>query len=392
MIKTSDRFQYLDGLRGIACLMVVADHYSRAFQPAQPIKPYCDGGLSVGIFFLMSGFVLTDSFGRCGSRIYELLVARISRLLAPTILAVTLASALYWIFQPLAHAAALSSSSQWFWCVTGVPSIAEFPGSLLAAVVGFSDTAFFGLHSFISSYQSSDAPIWTISYEIYGSILTLALTKLYHFRRPWWYLVLVVGLSLFGMRELGLFVIGHIARVFWQPDQAGKINRAALLVGTLVLAVLAFTHVDLYRARPILEVAMSGMFPHASPLNAANAVAGALVFAIMIYSRTIQSVLSIESLTSLGRLSFSIYLIHWPIMLGFGSSLYLLIGNRSAAATWTVFVAGAIITGMIAVAFERYVDAPVIAASRRFKRRWQAIGALPIASRQVAVVRHSPDA
>jgi peptidoglycan/LPS O-acetylase OafA/YrhL len=100
MRQGSDRYQYLDGLRGIACLMVVAGHYNEAFQPPQTpqmLKPYYDGGLAVGIFFLMSGFVLTGSFSKGHYSIKRLLASRMFRLLVPGIIAICMASVLFFV-------------------------------------------------------------------------------------------------------------------------------------------------------------------------------------------------------------------------------------------------------------------------------------------------------
>lgn len=368
MINSSSRMQYLDGLRGVACLTVMIGHYTLAFHPAAALLPFCNGNVAVAIFFLMSGFVLTDGFGQLQYRVAPLIASRVFRLLAPTFVAISGASALYWIFQPTARAAALTSGSHWFFLLTQAPNIMEFPGELLASIVGFSDTSMFRISSFITAAQSSDSPIWTISYELYGSAVTLALARIYRIQRPWWYLAAVVLLCIFGVRDLGLFVIGHIARIAYREDAGRRFDLVAIGIGAASLVVFYVLPIDLSFPRPILAAAVSGFTPHGSAVLAADDLVGILVFFIVIFSRSIQSVLSAPALLCLGRISFSIYLIHWPILLGFGSSLYLLFGGSPAAA-WTAMIAGATVTLILAVAFERYIDAPAIALSRRIKER-----------------------
>lgn len=357
------RIQYLDGLRGIACLIVVADHYSQAFQPGDANKLWTDGGLAVGIFFLMSGFVLTGSFMRPTPGIMSLLGARAYRLFIPAWVAVAVAGALIWGFQPVTHAAVMESGSECLARFAQPPSITSLSGEFLAVAVGFRDLAFMPLSSFLSNAASADRPVWTISYELYGSILIMVLCRIYQFRRPWWLLAIIVSFAVFGFREIGLFAVGHICRFFWRADQAKKYNVMALAAGLGAVLIFQMLHINLDAYRPRLLAAMSGFLPHYSPLLGADALAAMVVFFVVLYSSTLQRCLCAGPLLYLGRLSFSIYLIHWPLMLGLGSTLYLL-GLRG----WFIYVIGVMFTIALAAVFEHYVDAPAIALSRRLKR------------------------
>lgn len=363
MVKSSGRVQYLDGLRGVACLMVVALHYSDCLQPHQQIEPYFDGVLSVAVFFLMSGFILTDT-SPPRYRLYSLLTARLFRLLAPVFVAICIGRIIYGISYPIARSTALSTGSHLLLATTLAPSNMDIPGSMLAAIFGFKGDSLFPVSSFIGGSASSDNPIWTISFEIYGSALTFALTRFYHVRRPWWFLAITASVCAFGIRELGLFVIGHMAKIVWHHRHAERWNWIALTFGACAITGYIALHINLAYDPPALEIAASGLVQHSSPLDASHAIGGIIIFFIAIYSSALQRLLASKPLLYLGRLSFSIYLLHWPVLLSFGSALYLLIGDRSAAATWAVFFVGAVITGLIAVAFERYVDAPAVAFSR----------------------------
>lgn len=365
-IKTTSRARHLDGLRGIACLMVVALHYSICLQPHLRIEFYFDGVLSVAVFFLMSGFILTDASAP-QYRLDSLIAARLFRLLIPVFVAICLGRIIYGLCYPLAHSTALITGSPLLLATTLTPSNVDIPGSMLAALVGFKGVSLFPVSSFIGGGASSDNPIWTISYEVYGSILTFALTRIYHVRRPWWFLAITASLCAFGIRELGLFVIGHIARIVWRYPQGARWNYIALAFGACAIAAYSALHINLFYDPPRLEIEASGLVQHYSPLGVSHAVGGIIIFFVVIYSSMLQRLLTLKPLLYLGRLSFSIYLLHWPVLLSFGCGLYLLIGNRSTAATWVVFVAGAVVTGTIAVAFERYIDAPAIALSRRIR-------------------------
>lgn len=260
------------------------------------------------------------------------------------------------------------SGSVSLWQETQSTSAMVLPGSLLGLLLGFRDASLFHFSSFIDVRACSVPATWTISYEVYGSVIMLILARLYHFRKPWWILAVTVCLCAFGIREVGLFAIGHITRIIWKPNQAEKFNIFANAIGIFAMAVFTATNMHLQTYTPVLDVAVSGIFTHGSPLHAADSIAAIVVFAVVIYSRLLQRILSVRPLVYLGRLSFSIYLIHFPIMLGFGSDLYLLAGHRSPVATWMVSFVCAAVTVIFAVAFERFVDAPAVAFSRGIRK------------------------
>ena len=76
----------------------------------------------------------------------------------------------------------------------------------------------------------------------------------------------------------------------------------------------------------------------------------------------------------LGRLSFSIYLLHFPILFTLGCLMFIgVTATLSYAASVTVMFAAFIgLTLFAAIAFERWIDRPAIALSRRAGAfRWQ---------------------
>ena len=73
----------------------------------------------------------------------------------------------------------------------------------------------------------------------------------------------------------------------------------------------------------------------------------------------------------LGRLSFSIYLLHFPILFTVVCLAFTLMPTASTAAAFVLFLA---LTLLASIAFERLVDRPAITLSRR-------AGILPLVSR-----------
>lgn len=72
-----------------------------------------------------------------------------------------------------------------------------------------------------------------------------------------------------------------------------------------------------------------------------------------------QAVLRTRPALLLGRLSFPIYLLHWPVLMTLGAGVFV-------AALLALAVGGAA-TLALAEAFERWVDAPAVALSRRLR-------------------------
>lgn len=56
------RFDILDGLRGVAALMVVIFHLSEAFSYDPVYKHLNHGFLAVDFFFVLSGFVVSYAY------------------------------------------------------------------------------------------------------------------------------------------------------------------------------------------------------------------------------------------------------------------------------------------------------------------------------------------
>ena len=57
-LKPKPRFEILDGLRGVAALIVVAYHLTECYPEGYTSKFFAHGYLAVDFFFALSGFVM----------------------------------------------------------------------------------------------------------------------------------------------------------------------------------------------------------------------------------------------------------------------------------------------------------------------------------------------
>lgn len=92
------RFAELDGLRGVAILLVISYHYFTRWAP-EGLYPYGsmfsvigvrDGSVGVLLFFIISGFVIMNSLQRIGS-FRDFVIKRADRLVLPMVVLSTLA-------------------------------------------------------------------------------------------------------------------------------------------------------------------------------------------------------------------------------------------------------------------------------------------------------------
>lgn len=84
MLIAKDKIKYIEGIRGLAAIIVVLHHYTLAFYPAlnfgdsnqtnfgngslellfanTPLNLIYNGGFAVSVFFILSGFVLSNAY------------------------------------------------------------------------------------------------------------------------------------------------------------------------------------------------------------------------------------------------------------------------------------------------------------------------------------------
>ncbi|WP_308490890.1 acyltransferase family protein [Microbacterium terrisoli] len=333
-MPVATRLSALDGLRGIAALVVVVHHallVSPSFAAAYyggptpdnpwlialaytPLHLMWGGAEAVVLFFVLSGFVLSRAARSRSFDWFAYFPSRILRLYVPVIAAVAFAFAILL----LPHDGA--TSSPWLTGrVTGYP---------LHDILR--DLTLLGGSSGVVS------PLWTLRWEV---IFSLLLPVAAYFARliPAWMLgIACVVMSAIGasqdvasLQYLPIFGIGVALEGMWDGISR-MVERATRHVGWLVwTAVLAVATV-------LLSMHWLLLLPlgHSAAVAFSQApiVIGAAIFVVAaVHCAPLRRALTWRPVVLLGAISFSLYLIHEPIVI--------FMANLTDAMTWTLLTA-----------------------------------------------------
>lgn len=373
------RYDYLDGLRGVAAIQVLFGHCVAAFFPAQvgALGFLVDGDFAVLLFFVMSGFVLTFSFEHAPYAVAENALGRVIRLGIPLAAACAIAYvALSLLPHWYLHAGDLADS---VWLKKkhlggALRAAADITG--LSLLTGCSNTTLFGfLAPYLPSIESSaNGPTWSLHIELWGSMLVQLLVLSRARSTTRYYAVAGASILLIGGNALVVFLIGHAAALVmrssaieaWHHRRSTRVLAALALAGGVFLAEHRELH-GLFRLEK-LSMLTSVLRPYAW-FYWNKEVAAVLVFGAVLILLPLQVILRAKPLLWLGKMSFAVYLLHVPILMSVGVLAYLTtwpFGGLIAGIAGLTTVLG--VTLLFAPIFERLVDRPAIRFSRMVRR------------------------
>ena len=316
----------LDGIRAVACLMVVVSHMPL------PGKSATLGALGVGIFFVLSGFLMSHLYARAEwdfNAVTRYVIARFSRI-AP----------IYWLVVSVCIVISLlEPDSDFPMRIAGANQIARH------YLFGGSGYVFWSIPPEIQYYIFFLVVWWAIGhraklpYAIALIALVCAALLLTHSFWP--------GLTL--PNKLHLFLAGTAAglvpRGMWRGAQDQTLL-SCLQIGALVLLLAPLW---LYATQPDLY--------SATELGIALAVA---VYLLSLPSRWTTPVFASLWMRKIGQASFSIYLMH-VLVFHFGMRLFGLTRTQYDP-LWLLLGVAAVVIPMVA---SRYVEIPLQRKTRR---------------------------
>jgi peptidoglycan/LPS O-acetylase OafA/YrhL len=389
------RLRWLDGLRGIAALQVILLHYLSAFGPAiglpdpalqthwwqwaigeTPLYALINGSAGVNLFFLLSGAALTFSFGRQPFALAHAALRRVIRLGLPMAAATAGGAALLWIW-PGAHIAAahLTGSLTWLGAISPpAPSAGMALHQILleGMLTGYSDMTL--LPSWLTSplalaplLGSVNAPLWTLHIEFIGSLLVLLLVMVRAIAPAWaHYLACAAAAAALCTSPLVLFVIGHALAPLLHGTLRGigwrLLGTACVATGIGLATAIGFDAVQVL----LTVLPQPPLGPATDLLHFQFMLAALFTFLGVMLLPPAQTWLTRATAQALGRWSFSLYLIHFPLLFTAVCAVFLRLSLAMPfiLAASIACIAGLAATFALAAPFARFVDRPAIRLSR----------------------------
>lgn len=391
----------LEGLRGIACLVVAIGHFAFVFFPylaslfhnipgavprfefekwatIAPISLAYSAEAAVCVFFVMSGYVLTTKFfatGELGS-IQKAASKRYIRLVLPSFASVALAWTLWKTGAIITNRSLQIGVAGWFpgWYAEPFQFISMLTNGLVGAP--------------LFAHTQLNPPLWTIQVELIGSILLFAMLALFG-RHP----VLLVGWFIFFADVLGfqstgmLFYLSFFAGALLNLAQPWLQRQKLLLVifmaaGLTGLAFNLSPQFGFLQAIPLPNFRPTAPNLAENPRVFWNTIGAILLVAGVIGSSGTSRLLGSRIPVFLGKISFSVYIIHVPLLMSVGlraaefSQAHGATYGQSAAIAFGLYIVAVFVVGSV---FQRFIDAPAIkladfvGSGRKITEMWSRI-------------------
>lgn len=377
---TNGKIKSAESLRGLACLAVVFSHVFLVFFPSfygqdinketfdvayiifnSPFSFFYSGMGAVFVFFVLSGYILTLSSYKSDSSLKNLrgsIVKRIPRLVIPALSSCIL----MWILVKIP--VNLKNTSEWF---SVFPIFNVDNGSILDVL--YSGT----IGTFIFGSTKYNEVLWTMRIELLGSLLIFTLC----FLKEKIYKVIVSSIfiiaSLLLKPEasiLGIlaFLIGHL--IYFVNFRLSKNSFYIMIITGLYLIGSKKNSIS-------YAFFFEGFGDNKGKFNALLVFLGSIIIVFSILRNNLNNpFLDKKSLVYLGKLSFSIYLVHFPIIyiIGVPSLNFLLSMGVSYSLSGSISIIFTILFSIfIAKSFFVYIDSASIKLSKEinslFKKR-----------------------
>jgi peptidoglycan/LPS O-acetylase OafA/YrhL len=392
-----NKLQYIEGLRGLAAGQVVLLHYCSAFLPVMahlpgpahysweitlrhsPLYLLIDGYSAVYLFFIMSGFVLAPSFLRSEKSFPQLAFKRFLRLFIPVFAAFSVALALLLLMPNAKTVASTLSHSSWLGAQAhNLLTVKSLISDILlnSMLIGYDGSSLFNYLPNAPRFlaptaisQALNSPAWTLHVEFWGSMLVLALALLRRFIGGAWFSVIFVFVALMaGTSHYSLFLFGfllyqlHGTLLNQRHIIVTYFGAALVLLGSYICVNKDVTAVGLVLVS-LRDITLLSAQPD---FHWQSQVGAMLIFSGVMLNSPLRGCLTGLITQWMGRVSFSVYLLHFPILLTLGCMVFALFAPSSYALACTAAaVVGIGTTYAAAVIFEKSIDRPAVLFSKR---------------------------
>lgn len=365
MVNEKSHYLILDGLRGVASLIVVLFHICEAYSPDHPLsQPINHGYLAVDFFFLLSGFVIAyaydDRWGELST--WDFCKRRLIRLQPMVVMGMTVGAVLFYL-----------QAGPAFTMISGIPAWKVFAvmlvGYTLLPLPMSMDIRGWG------EMHPLDGPAWSLFFEYIANILyALGLRKLSNRMLGFVLLLaaaLLVHLAVFGKQgdliggwslDAEQLHIGFARLLF--PFIAGlllmRLGKRIRIKGAFALcSLLLIVALALPRFGGATHLWMNGLYESACVI---------IVFPIIVAmgaGAAMTEGLSTRVARFFGGISYPLYITHYPLIYIYTNWA----ASHKPSATRGAEVGVLLFMGSIAIAYAclKIYDEPV---RRWLSRRW----------------------
>lgn len=327
------RLLQLEGLRGLAAFAVVVWHFLWAFAPwelgtvagwpsqdliGRVTVALMDGPAAVALFFVLSGFVIPLRLFRSGrSRaVVEAAAKRWPRLAGLTLLAVLFAYALFRLGLFHYREAGHLTGSDWLASYGGAapgktpaPSLA---GAVHEGLIG----------AFLNNNDAYDPVLWTMRHELLGSFLSMALAlAICRLAMPACGAVLISAAALATALDPWLlsFVAGTgLAFVVCTRKAPMSALATSVFIGVGLFLFGYLEPTGAYWFIPVVQDAAGYRYDRI----AVHTLSGLLIILGLLGNERIGRLFTAKPLLLMGRLSFPVYVFHFPLLCSLACGLF----------------------------------------------------------------------
>jgi len=375
-MSKNQRFMELEGLRGIAALIVVVFHIVTMFFPriiygdyseisvshskyedllfGSPISGLFSGLFAVSIFFVLSGFVLSIGFFQSGdSKIVKRLASkRYIRLMIPALASIIIAYFLIYFGIDIYRDQAAqiigggSMGIQWNFIPNIYEAIQQGTWSIFATGV-----------------DTYNRVLWTMHYEFFGSFLVFIFLLIFGKSPNRWIVYLILLVATFGSWYTGFLVGMLLADVYVNTKLFEKLKKLPVIAtGMLIGGIVIGGYPILGASETFYSLFTLPWFTETQNTTIYLAVgAGLLIVSVLVIGK-ISRFLASPLLSRFGKFTFSIYLTHILVLLTFTSFLFVAtlphLGYTKSV-IFSVLVSVPILV-LVTVLFDKYIDQPSI--------------------------------
>ncbi len=288
-------------------------HVANAFEimlSRTPLNLLYNGSFSVAVFFVLSGYVLTYKpfkDGRHEVVLLPLAVKRYIRLLLPVMLSVGLSYAVLSLNLYYHHPANTTTSNQW---LNGLWNFKPDIWIMLRQ-------AFYGV--LLKREVTYNLLLWTMNFEFFGSLLVYVFVYYFRDSRKR-YIPYTIGIVFFWHSYYLAFMLGMLLSDL-SARQTGLFVRSKNQVFFMLLLITGI-FIGSYPVELPVQGTIYAFLDGLARIRTYQILGAAFVMTAIIKLPWLQSLLSRGPLVLLGKISFSLYLLHVIIMGSLSNHLF----------------------------------------------------------------------